>query len=597
MKCIGYRQSMAQLLHFASMEAQMERRLVAILAADVVGYSREMEAAEERTAARLTQCQALIADTVSSLGGRVFNTAGDSALAEFSSPVNAVRSGVEIQKTICPDKNPSCPSSPLSLRIGVHLADVIISGHDLIGDGVNVAARIQEVAEPSSVYASQSIFEQVRRNSPYVFEDMGLHRLKNISEQMHLYKVAGNIRTHRYQTSHVLSHPGERTIRPGSVAVLPFEVVGGDKEQRYFADGLTDDLIVELSRFKNLFVSSHSAISSYDSKNPDPRSVGRELGVKHVLLGQVRRLGERVRVSVRLVDTTNGNNLWAERYERPWAELFELLDELVARIAATIFGQVEAAGIAEARRKPPEHMTAYDCLLRGLEYHRLGGVTKDNPRQAVEWFERAIESDPNYGLPYAWWVCAAALLPGFDVDKGLRYTKKALELDPNNAEAHRIMGSYQMWLRNFETAEHHICRAMTLNPSNAYIRARSAAFYTFNHRPERALELIAEAQQLDPFLPVWCLEEKGVALFNLGKHREAIAALDSLPFQTFRSCSYIAACAAALGEQQRAHNALAEAISIFPDLTVTKFLSREYYRDPDDADRIQKLLIKAGLPG
>ena len=229
----------------------MERRLVAILAADVVGYSREMEAAEERTAEQLAQCQTLIAETVSSLGGRVFNTAGDLALAEFSSPVNAVRSGVEIQKKIGPNK--TTPLSQLPLRIGVHLADVIVSGDDLIGDGINVAARIQEVAEPLSVYASQSIFEQVRRNSPYVFEDLGLHRLKNISEQMHLYKVAGNMRTHRYQTNHVLSHPSVKTIRPGSIAVLPFEVIGDDKEQRYFADGLTDDLIVELSRFQKSF--------------------------------------------------------------------------------------------------------------------------------------------------------------------------------------------------------------------------------------------------------------------------------------------------------------------------------------------------------
>src|SRR5262245_8262701 len=181
----------------------MERRLVAILAADVVGYSREMEAAEERTAEQLGQCQTLIAETVSRLGGRVFNKAGDSALAEFSSPVNAVRSGVEIQKKIGPNKIAPRPRARLPLRIGVHLADVIISGDDLIGDGVNVAARIQEVAEPLSVYASQPIFEQVRRNSPYVFEDVGLHRLKNISEQMHLYKVVGN----RYQASHVISHP------------------------------------------------------------------------------------------------------------------------------------------------------------------------------------------------------------------------------------------------------------------------------------------------------------------------------------------------------------------------------------------------------
>jgi adenylate cyclase len=234
--------------------------------------------------------------------------------------------------------------------------------------------------------------------------------------------------------------------------------------------------------------------------------------------------------------------------------------------------------------------------MRGLEHHRLGGVTKDNPKQAVAWFERAIEADPTYALPYAWWACSATLLPDFDVDKGLRYTKKSLELDPNNAEAHRIMASYQMWLGNYDAAEHHVCRAMALNPSNAYIRARSAAFYTFNHQPERALELIAEAEALDPFLPVWCLEEKGVALFNLGRYNEALSAFDRLSFQTFRSCGYAAACAMALGDQERAQNALAEAVAIFPDLTVSKILSREYYRDPADADRLRTLLVQAGLP-
>jgi len=574
----------------------MDRHLAAILAADVVGYSRQMESAEEQTAEQITQCQALIAETVTGFGGRIFNTAGDAALAEFSSPVNAVRAGVEIQRKLGAGKNVPGAPPPLQLRIGIHLADVIVSGNDLIGDGVNLAARIQAAAEPASVFTSQAIFEHVRRNSPYVFEDAGLHKLKNISEEMRLYRVVGNIRTHRYQAAHVVSHPDAQTARPGSLAVLPFDVIGGDEEQRYFADGLTDDLIVELARFKNLFVSSQSAISGYDSKSADPRAIGRELGVKHVLFGQVRRAGDRVRISVRLVDTAHGKTEWAERYERPWDKLFDLLDELTARIAATIFGQVEAAGIAEARRKQPNDMTAYDYLLRGLEHHRLGGVTRESPKQAVAWFERAIEADPTYSLPYAWWACSATLLPDFDVDKGLRYTKEALKLDPNNAEAHRIMASYQMWLRNFDAAEHHICRALALNPSNAYIRARSAAFYTFNHQPERALELIAEAEALDPFLPVWCVEEKGVALFNLGRYKEALSAFDRLPFQTFRSCGYAAACAMALGDPERARNALAEALGIDPDLTAAKMLSREYYREPDDAEHLRKLLVQAGLP-
>lgn len=194
----------------------MERRLAAILAADVVGYSKRMEAAEERTAEELAQCQSIIAQMAGRLGGRVFNTAGDSALAEFSSPVNAVRCGVEIQREILAKGIASEGPSRLPFRIGVHLADVIVSGNDLIGDGVNVAARIQEKAEPSSVYASQSIFDQVHRNSPYVFRDLGLHVLKNISEQMRLYKVVGNMPRHRFQTGHAVAHPSGRGIRQGS---------------------------------------------------------------------------------------------------------------------------------------------------------------------------------------------------------------------------------------------------------------------------------------------------------------------------------------------------------------------------------------------
>jgi TolB-like protein/class 3 adenylate cyclase len=314
----------------------MERRLVAILAADVAGYSKQMEADEEQTAEQLGFCQSLIARTAERLGGRIFNTAGDSALAEFSSPVNAVRTGIEIQRGV-PDISGQVAGLPL--RIGVHLADVIVSGNDLIGDGVNIAARIQEAAEPGSVLASRSVFEHVRRNSPYVFEDLGLHRLKNISEKMRLYKVVGNMPRHRYQAGHALAHPSVETIRQASLAVLPFGVMGSDEEQRYFADGLTEDLIVDLARFKKLFVSSHSAILDYDTRTVDPRVVGRELGVKHVLIGQVRRLGDRLRVLVRLVDVGSGKNLWAERYERPWSELFDLMDELVVVPQEVVPGQ------------------------------------------------------------------------------------------------------------------------------------------------------------------------------------------------------------------------------------------------------------------
>jgi TolB-like protein/class 3 adenylate cyclase len=568
----------------------MERRLTAILATDVAGYSRQMEAAEETTAAGLADCQSMIARTADRFGGRVFNTAGDSSLAEFSSPVNAVHCGVEIQRS-----NASS-AAQLPLRIGLHLADVIVSGSDLIGDGVNVAARIQAAAEPASVFASQSIFDQVRRNSPYAFEDLGLHDLKNISERMRLYKVVGNIPSSRFYTAHTLSSPAPKKARRASLAVLPFDVAGGDEEQRYLAEGLSDDLMIELARFRKLFVISRSATSSYRPGAVDPQAVGRELGVKHVLVGQVRRLGEKVRVSARLVDAESGSNVWAERYSRPWAEVFDLLDELAALIAATVVGQVEAIGISEARRKRPEDMDAYDFLLKGLEHHRLGGVTEGNIREAVRWFERAIEADPNYGLAYAWHVCSASKLPDFDSDRGFEYVQKALALDENDAEAHRIMGSYQMYMGNFESAKHHHDRAMALNPNDAYIRARTAAFYTFDHQPERALELVATAEVLDPLLPVWCIEEKGVALFNLDRYEESIAALNGLSFQTFRSRCYAAAAAMALGDPERARKAVADALRIRPDLTAAMLLGKEPYRRPEAGARIRTLLAEAGLP-
>jgi TolB-like protein/Tfp pilus assembly protein PilF len=567
----------------------MERRLTSILAADVVGYSSQMEAAEERTAEDLERRQAQIAATAERLGGRVFNTAGDSALAEFVSPVNAVRCGVEIQQSENGGRH-------LPLRVGVHMADVIVSGNDLIGDGVNVAARIQEVAEPKSVLASAALFEQVKRQSPYTFEDLGPHSLKNISEQIRLYRVAGVMKTHSFGHGHLRADPKAKSLRPESLAVLPFEVSQSDEEQQLFADGLTEELIIELSRHKRLFVTARSASAEYKTRRANPKTVARELGVEFVLSGRLRKLGGRVRVSTHLASGESGEQIWAERFDRPWDELFELLDELVARIAATTVGQVETAAIAAARRKRPEVMTAYEFLLRGLECHRRGGVTLDNSREAAMWFERSIKADPDYGLAYAWNVCAASWLPDFDEEEGFCKIQRALELDENEPEIHRIMGSFQMMYGDFEKAEYHHLRAIELNPSHAYIKCRTAALYTFKGVPERALELVAEAEALDPFLPVWCIEEKGVALYAAGRYEDAISALGALAFQTARSKSYEAACRQSLGDHKRAEAAIRTALGMKPELTATGFLATESYRSEETKARLRALLEAAGLP-
>jgi TolB-like protein len=462
-----------------------KRKLAAILSADVVGYSRLMGDDEESTIRTLTIYRSAMTALIQQHRGRVVDAPGDNLLVEFISAVDAVTGAVEIQRELAERNAELTDERKMHFRIGVNVGDVVEEKNRIYGGGVNIAARIQEAADADSVFVSQSLFEQVKRQSPYRFEDLGLHSLKNISEPIRLYKVIGDMPNNRFLSSPSKRHTSVAEIREASIAVLPFGVTGGDENQQYFADGLTDDIIVELARFKKLFVISRSASSAYVTQGIDPRQVGRELGVKHILKGKVRRLGNQVRISVRLIKVQSGEHLWAERFDRPFDDLFEILDELVSRIVGTIVGRVEAADMAEARRKRPEDRTAYDYLLRGLEYHRLGGVTLDNEREAVKWFERAIAADPNYGLAYAWRVCAASWLPDPDLDESMKYIQKAIELDENEAEAHRIMGAIKMIYRDFEAAEYHYRRAMELNPSDAYIKARSAAFYTFTGAPTK----------------------------------------------------------------------------------------------------------------
>jgi len=575
----------------------LKRKLTAILSADVEGYSRLMGDDEESTIRTLTIYRSAMTTLIQQHRGRVVDAPGDNLLAEFSSAVHAVTGAVEIQRELA-ERNTELPDErKMHFRIGVNVGDVVEEEDRIYGDGVNIAARIQEAAESNSVFVSQSLFEQVKRQSTYKFEDLGLHSLKNISEKIRLYKVIGDLPSHRLISSSPLKrHASAAGVREASIAVLPFEVTGSDENQQYFADGLADDIIVELARFKKLFVSSRSASFAYGTQGIDPRQVGRELGVKHILEGQVRRLGNQVRISVRLINAQSGEHLWAERFDRPFNELFDILDELVSRIVGTIVGRVEAADMAEARRKRPEDMTAYDYLLRGLEHQRLGGVTLDNPRKALMWFERAIAADPNYGSAYAWRVCAATWLPNPDLDENMKYIQKALELDENEAEAHRIMGSIQMLYRDFEAAEYHHRRAMELNPSDAYIKARSAAFYTYKGEPTQALELIEAAVANDPFLPVYCIEERGVALFALRRFEEALLALGAMPFQTFRSRCYEAACRVSMDDQAGARKAVSKVLQIHPTLTALEFCQKETYQNREQISHLRDLLLAAGLP-
>ncbi len=569
----------------------MERRLTAIMVADIVGYSSLMEDAEEQTADRAERCHELIRETAFSLGGRVFNTAGDSSLAEFGSAINALRTAVEIRSRLAG----ALEGDPLRLRFGLHLADVVVRGNDLVGDGVNVATRIQQEAEPDSICISGVFFDNIRRNSPFAFDDLGERRFKNLSEPVRVYRFREEIARHRLQSAPTRTNTVAEK-RPSSIAVLPLRVMGGDDDQRFLAEGLTEELIVELARFRRLLVSSRSASFAIADTNPDPVTVGRVLGVRYVLEGQIRKMGDQVRIGLTLTETDGGSVVWSDKIARPFAEILDLLDATAARIAATVFGRMEDAGMITARRKQPENMSAFECLLRGIDHHRLGGVLEEHSREAVKWFTRAIELDPNYAAAYAWRVCAASDLPEFSFPEGESDIRRALELDPCDAEANRIASFFELLKSDFDQAATLMRRAMELNPSDAYIKARCAAVSTFMGEGETSLRMLDEAETLDPLLPVWCIEERGIAHYALGRHEEALESLGKLVFQTFRSRLYRAAALMALGRWEDAGKLTKEAMASKPNFTVSRFLFQERYRDALLRQQLRRQLEGAGLP-
>jgi adenylate cyclase len=571
----------------------MKRRMAAILVADVVGYSGLMEADEDGTAQRLANCRNLIDAEIAKCDGRLFKAMVDAVLVEFASPINAVRCAVGIRDGLLLAKQGE--EQPLRMRFGLHLADVLVENDDLIGDGVNLAARIQQAADPNAVDVSATLFEQIRRNSPFAFDDRGEQNFRNIVQPVRIYRLRGEITRHVYQIAPTQPTPMQAK-RPFSLAVMPIEVASGNEDQRYLAEGVTEELIFELGRFKKLFVTSRSATRALAATAYDPQTVGDRFGVRYVLTGAIRQLGSQIRLSLSLSETETGGVVWSDRRNESFESLVDRLDELVSRVASTVLGRIEESDIVAARRLKPESMTAYEFYLRGLEYHRLGGVVDENLRQATNWFERAIEADANFARPRAMWVCARSALPEFDWDDGERRTQRALELDPNDPEANRIMGSILMHRGAFDASGKYHEKAMVLSPSDAYVKGRSAAFYNFSGEPERALVLLDQAGELDPFLHVWCIEERVAVLYHLGRFLEAIESALRLTFQTRRSRLYRAAAHAALGETARAREVVAEAIASAPDLTTDFVENHEWYRDAAIKRTLIEFLVRAGLP-
>lgn len=582
----------------------MDRRLTTIMAADVVGYSAQMGMAEESTIEMLGVLKGIVRRQVEEKGGRLFSQAGDGFMMEFSSPVSAVRAGFEIQRELFALRDDSAFSP--ELRIGIHTADVVVDGDDLLGDGINIAARVEGVTEPGAVMITQTVFEQVKRSSQLKFENCGENALKNISDTIVLYKVVGELETHCLvsgRPENIRPTQGELSVvsNPNSIAVLPFANMSADVEQEYFADGFCEDLITELARFKDLFVISRNASFTYKGRDVDVSEVGREMNVAYCLEGSVRKMGSRIRLTAQLIQTQSGDHVWAEKYDFNFDEVFDVQDELAATIVSVVAGRIIRRAGDMAKRKKPSDMAAYDCILHGLEYHRLGGVTREDSEKAYYWFSESVKKDPEFGRAYAWKACSLANAIEWSGDEKawdevFRIGFKGVELDSEDPECHRIAGSLHLYKRDYEKAKYHFERALELSPNHAFVVGRMGELYNFLGEPEKALEYQLRARRLDPFLPEYCRELEVVACYLLGRHDDALKIVSELTRTTRRTAAYVAAAATHMNSPDLVSTAANRVFTIDSEFSIQNFLSTEFYRDSETRRKLESDLLAAQLP-
>ncbi len=509
----------------------MERRLAAIMATDVVGYSRLIRADEEGTLAALKALRAdLIDPKIAEHHGRIVKLMGDGMLVEFASVVDAVHAAVETQQAVSYHNSDIPADKRIELRIGINLGDVVIDGDDIQGDGVNVAARLEGMAESGGICVSGMVYEEVRDRTDFAFEDLGEQEVKNIDRPVRVWRwVAGDgaASAEPLGATEPLPLPDKQ-----SIAVLPFDNLSGDPEQAYFSDGITEDITTELSRFHDLHVVARNSSYVYRGRAADVRDVGRVLGVCYVVEGSVRKAGGRIRVTTQLIDAVSGHHLWAERYDRELEDIFAIQDEIIETIVSTIVGRVEDHARQRAKRKSTQSLEAYDYVLRGDE--ELLEYTKERSAKAKELYFKAIELDPVYarahaGIAFAFlsdWGFLWSETPDEALDRAVEYARKAVSLDNAESRSHWVLAYVLVFHQDYAEARVHQKRAVALNPNDADVLAKMGYVLPLLGECEEAIGLVEKAIRLNPLHPVWYNSFLGMAFFAARRYREAIAAFE-----------------------------------------------------------------------
>ena len=493
-------------------EQKPRRKLAAILAADVVGFSKKMGENEDRTLKNLKACRTLTDESIEAHHGRVFGSAGDSVIAEFASPVDAIVAAVEFQRNLRDRNLKITPEDQMEFRVGLNLGDVIVEGDNLYGDGVNVAARLEPLAEPGGICVSGKFHDEVRRKLDLGFVSKGAQEMKNIDEPVHTFSVLLGHETEEVsQISSSAPSAAAAAVRQPSanekprLIVLPFNNLSNVEDNDFLVDGIVEDLITEFSRINSIEVISRNTAFSLKGKEIENTKIAAEFGIDFIATGSIRSSGNRIRISVDLTDPATGSSIWSERYDGTMDDVFEVQDEIVRKVIVALVGKLEMAGLERAKRKPTENLTSYEYLLRGRDFHHK--FSKEGVLSAIEMLDKSIEADPNNAQAYAWGACSLGQGLGrgyLEGDQETHFQKlqsliqKALELDENDLECNRILCELNKLFEDFEQSEFYGKKAYDMNSNDPRVVCAYGELLVLTNRADEGTDLLIKAYELDP---------------------------------------------------------------------------------------------------